>query len=79
MTHREIHIGSDMARTSTYHLHDRVLGGQLGALLLQWRSEGKTVQDIAFILRSEHDLKVSVSTVHRWVAIAEAESAEAAS
>lgn len=68
-----------MARTSTYALHDRLLGGRLGALLLEARAEGKTVEDIAFELRRDHDLKVSVSTLHRWLPIAEAEARQAAS
>lgn len=60
-----------MGRTSTYHLHDRLLGGTLKALLLESKAQGKTAEDIAFELRRDYDLKVSVSTVHRWVAIAE--------
>lgn len=66
-----------MARTSTYHLHDRLLQGRLGDLLLGWRQSDKTAEDIAYLLRSEHDLKVSVSTVHRWLAIAQSEASPA--
>lgn len=63
-----------MARTSTYSLHDRLLDGRLGAMLLEARAAGKTVEDIAFELRRDHDLKVSVSTLHRWLSIAESEA-----
>jgi hypothetical protein len=63
-----------MARTGTYPIYDRLLDGQLGALLLKWKAEGGTVEDAAFRLRSEHDIKVSVSTVHRWLALAESDA-----
>jgi len=66
-----------MARTGTYPVYDRLLDGQLGPTLLAWRDEGISVEDMAFRLRSEHAIKVSVSTVHRWLAIAETESEQA--
>lgn len=66
-----------MARTSTYHLYDRLLDGQLGTLLLAWKAADETVEDMAFRLRAEHDIKVAVSTVHRWLAIAETPEAAA--
>jgi hypothetical protein len=68
-----------MARTSTFHAYDRLLGGRLGAMLLEWRTSGESAEDIAYRLRSEHDIKVSSATALRWLAIAEAELAEAAS
>lgn len=65
-----------MARTSTFHLYDRLLGGQLGSLLL---AESKSVEDIVFELRRDHDIKISTATAYRWIAIAEAERQAAAS
>jgi hypothetical protein len=60
-----------MARTGTYPVYDRLLDGQLGAKLLAWRTDGLTAEDIAFLLRTDHEIKVSVSTIHRWLALAE--------
>jgi transposase-like protein len=57
---------SDMARTSTIHLSDRILDGGLQALLLGWREEGVSVTDMAFRLR-ERDVKVAPETVRRWL------------
>lgn len=68
-----------MARTGTYPVYDRLLDGRLGDTLLGWKAEGTSVEDMAFRLRLDHDIKVSVSTVHRWLGIAETEAAEAAS
>lgn len=65
-----------MARTSTYHAYDRLLGGRLGAILLD---PDKTVEDLLFELRSEHDIRVSTNTVYRWISIAQKEAAGAAS
>lgn len=56
-----------MARSSTYPLVDRILDGRLADLLTAWRNEGATFQDVAYRLRSEHDIKVSIATVQRWV------------
>lgn len=58
-----------MARSSTFPLVDRILDGQLTALLTTWRGEGATFQDIAYRLRAEHDIRVSIATVQRWVDI----------
>lgn len=66
-----------MARSSTYHLHDRLLNGRLGPMLLDWTAEGNSAEDIAYELRRHHDIRVSISTVHRWLAIARAEAMEA--
>lgn len=56
-----------MARTQTFPLYDRIFDGQFAETLNRWRhDEGLSVQDIAFRLATEHDLKVSIATVHRW-------------
>ena len=54
--------------TSTYHLVDRILDGDLTRKLDAWRAEGLSYEAIAFRLRSEHDITVSTATVCRWVA-----------
>lgn len=61
-----------MARTSTFPLYDELkFEGRLAPLLLQWKDdEGKSVDDIVFLLRSEHDVAVSRSTVVRWLDLA---------
>lgn len=67
-----------MGRSSTTHpLVDRILDGRLDELLLTWRAENQSLQDITFRLRSEHDVKVSVATVHRWVSDLESEDGAA--
>lgn len=55
-----------MPPASTFHLYDRIVGGDLGQRLAAWREEGETYDDIAFALRTDFDVKVSPSTVHRW-------------
>lgn len=57
-----------MAQGTTFPLVDRILDGTLAERLEAWRSEGMTFEDIAFQLRSEYDVKVSVATVCRWLA-----------
>lgn len=66
-----------MARSSTYPLVDRILDGRLADLLTTWRAEGATFLDIAYRLRSEHDIKVSVATVQRWVEMVETQDGAA--
>jgi intein-encoded DNA endonuclease-like protein len=56
-----------MAQGTTFPLVDRILEGTLAQRLESWRAEGKTYDDIAFLLRSEHDVKVSTATVCRWL------------
>lgn len=56
-----------MARPSTFPLYDRALQGQLAGLLRTWRAEGVSLSEIAFRLRVDHDIKVSASTVRRWL------------
>jgi hypothetical protein len=57
-----------MAPTGTFPIYDRILNGDLGPTLLRWKAEGIPVEEMTFRLRGEHDIKVSVSTVHRWLA-----------
>ena len=57
---------SDMARTSTFLLYDRILDGGLQARLLEWREEGVSVTDMAYRLRDK-DVKVAPETVRRWL------------
>lgn len=52
--------------TDSYLLHDRILDGRLGKMLDDWRAEGLSFPEIAFRLRTEHDIKVSDETVRRW-------------
>lgn len=61
-----------MARTSSFPIYDDLkFGGRLASVLLRWRDdEGKSVDDIVFLLRSEHDVAVSRSTVVRWLELA---------
>ncbi len=57
---------SDMARTSTFLLYDRILEGGLRSLLLGWRDEGVSITDMTFRLH-ERDVKVAPETVRRWL------------
>lgn len=62
-----------MSRTSSFPLYDEMkFGGKLADLLRQWRDEDKSLDDITYLLRSEHEVHVSRSTVKRWVDQAEA-------
>lgn len=61
-----------MARTSSFPLYDELkFDGRLGEILRTWRAEGKSIDDISYLLRAEHDVKVSRSTVLRWLDKAE--------
>lgn len=62
-------------RTSTYTAWDRALNGDLTAILVAYKAEGLSLEDIAYRLRSDHDIKVSTSTVARWSTIAAREAA----
>jgi hypothetical protein len=62
-------------RTSTYTAWDRALGGDLTSILATYKADGLPLDEITFRLRSDHDVKVSRSTVARWLAIAEHEVA----
>lgn len=76
-----------MANASTYHLHDRLLGGRLGPMLLEWREPRSeddkrpkfSAEEIAYKLRSEFEIKASAATVLRWIDLAETEAQAAAS
>lgn len=50
-----------------YPLVDRILNGDLDQHLTTWREEGLSAADIAFKLRTDHRVTVSVATVARWV------------
>lgn len=56
----------DVAKSSLYELADRVLDGQLIALLTEWRANGLTFADIAHELRTEHEITVTHETVRAW-------------
>lgn len=60
-------------RNSTYAAWDRALGERLGSILTGYRSDGLPIDEIVYRLRLEHDVKVSRSTVARWLKIADAE------
>ena len=55
-----------MPPASTFHLYDRIVGGDLTERLAAWRSEGISYAEIVHQLRTEHDVKVSAATIHRW-------------
>lgn len=55
-----------VARTATYPLIDRLLGGTLEARLREQREGGASFADISRNLFTEHDLTVSIDTVRRW-------------
>lgn len=64
-------------RTSTYNAWDRALDGTLTKLLLDWDAEGLPPEEIGYRLRSEYDVKVSRSTVSRWLIIAKTDAEKA--
>ena len=67
-----------MGRPSTFPLYDRIFDGRFAETLLTWRHDEKlSVQDIAFRLATDHDLKVSIATVNRWLAQIESEDGAA--
>lgn len=57
-----------MGRHSTYPLYNRLLHGQLEAMLTAWRTEEPKVsfQEIAVRLRG-HGVTVTGETVRRWM------------
>lgn len=55
-----------MAPTDTSKLVDRIIPGGLAAYLTDARAAGETFADIAYRLRSEHDVVVTQETVRRW-------------
>ena len=64
-----------MPPRSTLSIHDRALDGQLKPLLVRWSAEGLTLEDMAFRLRTDHEVRAAVSTIGRWVHEAKAEVA----
>ena len=66
-----------MAPTDTSKLVDRIIPGGLAAYLTEARADGDTFADIAFRLRSEHDIEVTQETVRRWCGMYVAEPTEA--
>lgn len=56
-----------MGRSPIKPLVDRILNGDLDQHLTDWRAEGMSAADIAFKLRTDHRIDVSVATVARWV------------
>lgn len=65
-------VRSDM-RTSTYPLYDRILNGRLGELLMGWRDEGASPNEMAYRLR-DRGVTVSPDTVRRWLKTLDAEA-----
>lgn len=57
-----------MAPTDTSHLVDRIIPGGLDAFLTDARAADQTFADIAYRLRSEHEITVTQETVRRWCA-----------
>lgn len=56
-----------MARTSSFPLYDELkFEGRLTEILTAWRDAKKPIDEVTFLLRSEHDVHVSRSTVKRW-------------
>lgn len=55
-------------RTSTFPLYDRLCGGQLAEILTGWQAEGLSQEEMTYRLRESHDVRVSKSTVRRWLA-----------
>jgi transposase-like protein len=49
----------------TFPLYDRILDGELTALLVDWRAEGHSYDEITDRLR-EMGVQASRSTVNRW-------------
>lgn len=54
-----------VTQRSTFPLHDRLVDGDLKAILTDYRLSGESFVEIAFKLRSQ-GIEVSPSTVHRW-------------
>lgn len=56
-----------MGRHGTRPLYDRLLGGQLEAILRSYADANLSNEKIAFLLRSEYEIPVSSETVRRWL------------
>lgn len=68
-------LSAHMARQQKgiFALADRIVGGQLAELLLDWRKEGFSYPEISLRLHDEYELDISVKTVTRWIAALYAE------
>lgn len=55
-----------MAQQPTFPLYDRILGGRLTQLLLEWQAEGESTTEMTWKLR-ELDVHVHPMTVKRWL------------
>lgn len=62
-------MGATMAPRDTSKLVDRLLPEGLTAFLAEGRANGDTFADLAYRLRSEHDIDVTQETVRRWCGI----------
>lgn len=51
--------------SALYELTDTKVGDLTGKLTA-WRAEGKTLEDIAYELRSTYGVTVSIATLYRW-------------
>jgi hypothetical protein len=67
-----------MAGTDTYPLVDRIVPGGLADYLTTARHEGASYESIAFDLRADHDITVSVETVRKWCLRANADDSDRA-
>ncbi len=56
-----------MPPAGTYDLVDRVLDGNLEAMLGKWRADGTSYRQIAKSLLVDHNIDVSDETIRRWV------------
>lgn len=57
-----------MGRTPTFALYDRILSGELPAILRCYQAEGLSLHAISVRLERVHEIAVTPSTVHRWIA-----------
>lgn len=55
-----------MARTTVRDLTDRILGGRLDQWLTEQRAADQSFAEIAYRLRTDHDIAVSAETVRTW-------------
>lgn len=56
-----------MQATTRFELLDRLLEGRLADELLGQRAQGASYEDIARSLEAVHGVKVTATTVWRWV------------
>lgn len=63
-----------MARSTLRDLADRLIPGGLDQWLLDRRRDDDSYAEIAYALRTEHDIAVSHETVRQWCQDAELEA-----